>query len=381
MTINTRAPVGRRRFLQLAGAGTALTVLQTGFGRSAFAADRRLTWISPRGYVETPDDFHYRIAEKLDFFGDLKVDYLPGPQDGTASIKFVDQDKADSGAPSPGVFALGIDKGLDLAFVFAKHPVDIFSFAFRKGQGVKDPKDLAGKSVLLGSIGWKPIVDSELAQIGVDPSKVTSVEAGAGWAQALAAGNGDAALVWEGLRSQWTAKGLDFDYLSLVKTSKFPANGEIIKKSALADPAKRQLYADYVRGLAKGYAFAYANPRAAAAIVDEAFPSIAASGTPAQRTEYIVQLSNVTRGPFTESKGWGYQDVSQYQAFFDVALKIGTISKPIDASKVVLNDLVAYANDFDHAALKTQAEAYPLPDAYKSVDIAEIRARDPVAFL
>lgn len=90
MTINTRAPVGRRRFLQLAGAGTALTVLQTGFGRSAFAADRRLTWISPRGYVETPDDFHYRIAEKLDFFGDLKVDYLPGPQDGTASIKFVD---------------------------------------------------------------------------------------------------------------------------------------------------------------------------------------------------------------------------------------------------------------------------------------------------
>ncbi len=159
-----------------------------------------------------------------------------------------------------------------------------------------------------------------------------------------------------------------------------PANGEILKKSELADPAKRQLYADYARGLAKGYAFAYANPRAAAAIVDEAFPSIAAAGTPEQRTEYIVQLSNTTRGAHTEKEGWGYHDISQYQTFFDVALKIGTISKPIDASKVVLNDLIAYANDFDKAALKAEAEAYPLPDAYKAVDIDAIRARNPVAY-
>ncbi|WP_208948529.1 ABC transporter substrate-binding protein [Segnochrobactrum spirostomi] len=373
--------VNRRRLLQLSAAGTALTVLQVGFGRGAFAdTGPALTWISPRGYVETPDDFHYRIAEKLGFFGDLKVEYLAGPQDGTASVKFVDQGQAQLGAPSPGVFALGVDHGLDIAFFFAKHPVDIFSFAFRKGQAVKDPRELAGKTVLLGSIGWKPIVDAEVAQVGVDPATVNSVEAGAGWAQALAAGNGDAALVWEGLRSQWAAQGLDFDYLSLVKTSKFPANGEILKKSSLADPAKRQLYADYARGLAKGYAFAYANPRAAAAIVDEAFPSIAGKGTPEERTEYIVQLSNTTRGPYTDTKGWGYQHVPQYQEFFDIALKIGTISKPIDASKVVLNDVVPYANEFDKAALKAQAEAYPLPDAYKAVDIAAIRARNPVAY-
>jgi NitT/TauT family transport system substrate-binding protein len=164
-----------------------------------------------------------------------------------------------------------------------------------------------------------------------------------------------------------------------VKTSKFPANDEILKKSELSDPQKRKLFAQYARGLAQAYAFTYANPRAAAQIVDEAFPSIAASGTPAQRTEYIVQLSNTTRGPYTDTKGSGYQHIPQYQAFFDVALKTGTISKPIDASRVVLNDLVPEANDFDHAAVKAQAEAYPLSDAYKSVEIAEICARNPVA--
>ena len=145
-------------------------------------------------------------------------------------------------------------------------------------------------------------------------------------------------------------------------------------------PQKRKLFVAYARGLAQAYAFTYANPRAAAAIVDEVFPSIAAVGTPAQRTEYIIQLSNTTRGPFTETKGWGYHDISQYQTFFDVALKIGTISKPIDASKVVLNDLVPEANDFDHAAVKAKAEAYPLPDAYRTVDLVEICSRNPVAY-
>jgi NitT/TauT family transport system substrate-binding protein len=371
----------RRRMLKLSAGGAAVSLLRFDAPGPALAAGSgSLVWVSPRGYVETPDDFHYRVAVKLGYFGDLKVEYLGGPQDGTANVRFVDQGQADLSAPSPGVFALGVDKGLDIAFFFAKHPVDIFSFAFRKGQAVKEPAELVGKSVLLGSIGWKPIVDSEVAQVGVDPSKVNSVEAGAGWAQALAAGNGDAALVWEGLRSQWNAKGLDFDYLPLVKTSKFPANGEILKKSLLQDPEKRKLYLAYAKGLGQAYAFAYANPRAAAAIVDEVFPSIAAIGTPAQRTEYIVQLSNTTRGPFTDSKGWGYHDVSQYQTFFDIAQKIGTISKPIDASKVVLNDLVPEANDFDHGAVKAAAEAYPLPDAYKSVDLAEIRARNPVAY-
>lgn len=373
-------PVSRRRLLKLSVGGTAVSLLRLNAVHPAYAAGASLQWVSPRGYVETPDDFHFRVAQKQGYFGDLKVTYLGGPQDGTANVRFVDQGQADLSAPSPGVFALGVDKGLDIAFFFAKHPVDIFSFAFRKGQGVKDPKELAGKSVLLGSIGWKPIVDLEVAQVGVDPAKVKSIEAGAGWAQALAAGNGDAALVWEGLRSQWSAKGLDFDYLPLVKTSKFPANDEILKKSELSDPQKRKLFAQYAKGLAQAYAFTYANPRAAAQIVDEVFPSIAATGTPEQRTEYIFQLSNATRGPYTDTKGWGYQHIPQYQAFFDVALKIGTISKPIDASKVVLNDLVPEANDFDHAAVKAQAESYPLSDAYKSVEIAEIRARNPVAY-
>ena len=68
---------------------------------------------------------------------------------------------------------------------------------------------LAGKTILLGSIGWKSICDPELAQLGVDPASVQYAEAGAFWGQALLQGQGDAALSWEGLRAQWTGQGLD----------------------------------------------------------------------------------------------------------------------------------------------------------------------------
>lgn len=380
-TGKTLVPLSRRRVLQLAAAGGATVTITSVLPlRPALAAGRSLTWISPRGYVETADDFHHQIALKLGYYGDLAVDYLPGPQDGTATVKFPDQGQSDLGSPGPGVFSLGIDKGLDLTYIFSKHPVDIFSFAFRKGEAVRDVHELEGKSVLLGSIGWKPIVDAELAQFGIDTTKVESLEAGQGWGQALAAGNGDSALVWEGLRAEWHAKGFDFDYLSLTRQSRFPANGEVVKGATLADPEKRQLYSDYARGLAKGLEFAWNNPVAAAAIFAETYPQVAAKLTPESITEHVVQLSNTTRGPLTAQKGWGFHDISQYQTFFDVALKIGTISKPIDASKVISNDLIAYANDFDHGAVKADAEGYPLPAAFKAVDLAPILGRNPRAY-
>jgi NitT/TauT family transport system substrate-binding protein len=264
--------------------------------------------------------------------------------------------------------------------VFSKHPVDIFSFAFRKGQAVSDPKGLVGKTVALGSIGWKPIVDTELAQFGIDPASVTCIEAGPGWGQTVAAGKADAALVWEGQRVTWASEGLDFDYLLAFHQSRFPANGEDVARATLADKDKRAIYADYLRGYAMGLEFGLHNPRAAAAIVHKRFPQLDGTITPTASTEHIVQLTNVTRGPLTATKGWGYHDISQFQLFFDIALKTGQIGKRIDASHVVTNELIDYANDFDHAKVKADAESYPLPAEYKAVDIDAIRQRQPARF-
>lgn len=56
--------------------------------------------------------------------------------------------------------------------------------------------------MLLGSAAWQSICDPMFAAVGVDPRKITYVEAGwPTWTTALAGGQGNACLAWEGLRA------------------------------------------------------------------------------------------------------------------------------------------------------------------------------------
>ena len=372
--------LSRRRLLEIGRGGVTVSLASALLPCSAGAATRTLQWIAPRGYVETLDDWFHWSARANGYYGDLDVVYQSGPRDGTACVTLIDQGRADASSPAPGVFALGLDRGMDILMVFSKHPVDIFSLAFRKGEAVGDVAALKGKTVVLGSIGWKPIIDTELAQFGIDPASVNCVEAGPSWGQALAQGRGDAALCWEGQRATWHAEGLDFSYLLLFQKSRFPANGEDISRAELKDPAKHAIWADYLRGYAMGLEFGLHNPRAAAHIVDLQFPQLARTIPPEASTEHIVQLTNVCRGPFTAARGWGWMDPAQFQFFFDAYAKTGQITRRIKAEDVISNEFVAHANDFDHAKVRADAENYKLPPEYAAVDLGPIRARNPARF-
>src|SRR5690606_18349258 len=257
--------MSRRYFLQVTGSGL---VTATALGGSALQARAEpydtFTWISPRGTLEVLDDYPYWSALKMGYFGDLKTEMQPGPSDGTATVKFVDVGQADMGFPSPGVFSFAIENGMNLKSVFHMGARDTFSIAFRKGEGTRDLKQLEGKTILLGSAAWQSIVDPMLAAQGVDITKVNYVEAvWPAWATALAAGQGDAALSWEGLRAEWIANGLEFEYWLGVQHSKLPANTFVVRSADLEDPDRKAFLEKYLRGWAMGLEFGYLNPRAA----------------------------------------------------------------------------------------------------------------------
>ncbi len=364
--------ISRRLLIQTTAGGIA--VLSLGRRGALAAADAgRVRWVSPRGTIEVLDDYPYWVGKKLGYFGDIATTLEPGPLEATATVKLVDQGQADMGYPSPGVFSLGLEQGIKLTSVFQMGAYDVFDIAFRKGERPADIKSLQGKTVVLGSAGWQAICDPWFAQAGLQPGSIKYVEAGNGWAQALAQGKGDAALSWEGLRAQWKGQGLHFDYVLGQSFSKFPANSFVIRTSDFTDPSKKQLYENYLRGWAMGLEFGYQNPRAATHIVMQHFPGLASQMTPAIATESMMQLANVFRGDFAKRQGWGWHDLDSWRLFLTTIYKIGQVSHEIDPASVIKNDYVAGANAFDKAKVASDAQAYKLPPEYQAVDVQTIR--------
>ncbi len=368
--------IGRRRLLTLSATGVSALALGTITGiREAHAAET-VRWVSPRGTVEVLDDYPYWIAKKFGYFGDIETTLEPGPSDATATVKLVDQNQADVGYPSPGVFSLGLAQGIPLVSVFHMGGSDVFCFAFRKGQKPASLKELEGKTVVLGSAGWQSICDPMLKAAGVDVTKIKYVDAGwPTWGTALMSGQGDAALSWEGLRAQWKGQGLDFDYWLGRDFSKLPANSFVIRKADFEDAAKKDMYERYFRGWAMGLEFGRMNPRAATQIVMEQFPGLSSQMTPDVAVESQMQLANVFAGRWEERKKWGYHLPESWQLFFDVGREIGQITGDFKLEDVVKNDYVDAANAFDAAKVKADADGFALSEAYKAVKVDEIAKR------
>ena len=376
MRTTLSAPLSRRRMLQVS-AGGVISVGAMGLMRPAMAApyDRPFTWISPRGTLEVLDDYGFWVAKKMGYFGDLSIDMQPGPSDGTATVKFVDVGQADMGFPSPGVFSFALAEGMALKSVFHEAARDTFSLAFRKGEGPADIKGIEGKTILLGSAAWQPIVDPMLAAQGVDISTITYVEAGwPTWGTALAGGQGDAALAWEGLRAEWIATGLEFEYWLGVQNSPLPANTFVVRAADLEDADKKAFMEQYLRGWAMGLEFAEHNPRAAVQAVFDQFPTLASNVGPALGTTSILQQMNVFRGDWENRQGWGWHDMASWQTFFDLSAQVAGNATPLVATEVCTNDLIPGANTFDAAQVKTDAEAVGLSEEMAAVDVEAIRA-------
>lgn len=370
-------PISRRTFLQVTGTGAVVaspiggSILRPG---SARAADP-ITWISPRGTLEVLDDYGYWVGKSMGYFGDLETVMEAGPSDGTATVKFVAVGQADMGFPSPGVFSFAIENDMKLKSVFNMGAVDVFDFAFRKGEGVSDIKELEGKTVLLGSAAWQAITDPMFAAAGADPKKINYLEAGwPQWGTVLQSGQGDAALAWEGLRADWEGKGLEFEYWLGQHHSPFPANVFVVREADLEDADKRANLEKYLRGWAMGLEFGHLNPRATTQVVFEQFPVVKKNLGPTLGTESMMQLARVFRGDMSQREGWGWHDMAKWNSFFGTLESIGQIKKPVKAADVVTNDLIGPANTFDMAKVKADADGFVLSDDMAAVDLASIEA-------
>jgi NitT/TauT family transport system substrate-binding protein len=371
----TSSRITRRQFMQRAATlGLSIPMLSAAGGLSAYAQEtkNKVVWVSPRGTLEVLDDYPYWVAKKFGYFGDIETELLPAIIEATSSAKAVADNQADMSYVSPGVLSISVEAGIDIVSVWQMPSLDVFDIALPKGnpQAITTLKDLEGKTVLLGDQGWSSIVDPMIAQAGGDPTKVKYTSSGSTWGQTLASGQGDAALTWEGLRAQWKAGGLDFDYILGKDWSKFPSNSFQIRRSDFEDASLKDLYTNYLRAWAMGLEFGYLNPRAATQITMEA-PEISTALNDTFKDKNIAvesmwQLQTVYRGNWDSREGWGWHDFEGWNLFLTTIKDIGQLTQDITAEDILTNDFVAGGNEFDHEQVKADAEGFALSAEFEA---------------
>ncbi len=334
---------------------------------SAYARTNKadlVRWISPRGTLDVMDDYELWVAIKQGFFAKhrLQVELIAGPiSDALATTKFVAQHKADMGYPSPGVLTASIDGGIPVISAWEMMNGQVFDFSLPPNSTITSPKQLAGKTIALGSAGWSVIVDPMLVEIGVDPKSVKYVNAGAQWSTAVAQGKVDAGLAWEGLRAQLLGQGIKLKFLIGQKFSKFPSNSYAIRKADLSNAQLRDVYTRFFRAMVEGFEFTRANPRAAAQITYDTRPALAKTLSPQLALDSMVQLASLYGLSRRHGQGYGFHNTASWRSYLHVIFKLGQTKRLLTPAEVFTNQFVKPANSGARVALAhKQARAFKL---------------------
>jgi NitT/TauT family transport system substrate-binding protein len=366
----------RADFLKRAAAAgiglSLLSGLEAASGLAADTATQTVRWISPRGTLDVMDDFDLWVPIQMGYFSKLGISakLIGGPStDALACTKFVAQNQADMGYPSPGVLTASIDSGIAVKSIWDMISGQVFDFALPTNSTIKSVKDLKGKKIALGSPGWSTIVDPILVGAGVDPKSVHYVNAGNQWAQATESGQADAGLAWEGLRAQWAGQGLKLKYLIGTAFSKQPSNVYSVRASDLSDKAKVDLYTRFLQGMIMGLEFAKANPRAAAQITYSSRPALQKSLKPQPAYDSFLELAEAYGTSHRAGQGWGFHSPVGWSGYLNVVHKLGQTKKLLSPSDVYTNALVATSNaKADKATAIADAKAFKLNSAFQAVD-------------
>jgi NitT/TauT family transport system substrate-binding protein len=330
-------------------------------------------WISPRGTLDVMDDFNLWVAQKEGFFAkhNIAVDLIPGPlTDALATTKFVAQHKADMGYPSPGVLTASIDGGIGVISCWEMIAGQVFDFSLPANSKIKSPKQLAGKSIAVGSPGWSVIIDPMLVEVGVHPKSVHYLNAGAQWSAAVAQGHADAGLAWEGLRGQLLGQGLKLKFLIGQKFSKFPSNSYAIRKADLKNTHMRDVYTRFFMAMVEAFEFTRANPRAAAQITYVARPNLAQTISPQLALDSMMELASGYSLSRRRGNGYGYHYTSSWKTYLKVVHQLKQTNALLTPKQVFTNEFVKPANSGARsAAARAKGHNFKLNAAFAKTKV------------
>lgn len=338
--------------LLAAGSAQAQTLLQVGWCGTAIS-----TGAAP-----------FAVAEKMGWFaqGGLKVRLIPLPgsadcvrQTATGAVAYT--------LPSPEAVAIIRQQGVKVRYFYTAYQSSIFSVVVPENSPIQSMAELKGKTIGVTSMASAGVVVAKVLarDAGLNPdTDIRIVVAGEGAQTAALLRNKQIDALSQFDAAYGLLENIGVKVRPLKddeRIARFPGNGLIALESRLAGH-----YAEAValaRGLAMGTLFTQTNPKAAVQATFELYPQTKPTGKTdadalAAGLRPLAAMLHAWDPASSGATNYGELVATNYDAYMDFLVKAGVLKQAAPRGEMFTADVIAEANQFDHAAVVKAAKEY-----------------------
>ncbi len=279
------------------------------------------------------------VDEDKGFYRAQGIDLTFAPGAGSAdAIRNILAGQADVAFTDPGSFFSALDKGEKLRAIYDIYPQNVFNVVSLKGSGITKPSDLNGKKIGVYSLasGTRQALQVLLHTAGLAESDVTVVVTGLLNFAPLMQGQVDATAATDTGLLIGRRRGLPV--VNVLEVGKYlPVSSDLFVVRDEVYERKRAVLQRFLRAYRDAAAWMIARPEEAAQL---AVKRAIDGSDPALNLEIIRLRNTASASELTRRSGLGAIDVASLQAAADAYRKLGLVSKAIDVSRVVSQDLL-----------------------------------------
>jgi len=295
-----------------------------------------LTKISlPMGYVANIQFAPFYVAVEKGYFKDVGIEITFDYKFETDGVALVGANNVPFAVVSGEQVPLARAQGLPIVYVAAwyqKYPVAVVS---KTSQNIQTPADLKGKKIgLPGLFGANYIgLDALLYSAGLTEKDVTLDSIGFNQVAALAADREQAASVYAANEPvQLKAQGYSINEMQVADYVKLASNGIITNEKTISE--NPNLVRGFVKAFLHGLSDTIANPDEAYTISTKYVDTLAGADKNVQMEILMRSIDE------WKTSHLGMSDPQAWQNMNDTLLKMGSITKSLDVSKMFTNNFV-----------------------------------------
>ncbi|MEV5893633.1 ABC transporter substrate-binding protein [Nonomuraea fuscirosea] len=310
------------------------------------------SWNSGYTTLVVPEAEGYFKDEGLD----VKVQLFPS---GTQSAQQLAAGGADIGLMTGEPVAIGHAKNLGLVYFASYYPHWIYSLQLPQGSAVRSIADLKGKKIgvtaVASSGGTFARTALELNGMTENAAGLVPIGAGAQQINAIKSGQVDALSLWDTQYAIVEDAGIELTPLPVPQTASIWGGGFAATRKTIDE--KKDVLERFGRAIAKGFAFAQANPEAAIRDLWKLHPETRGTGPEKDAMASQVKILKVRLADQgIEDDDWGRIDPKAATGMVEFMASAGLVGQAFPATEIYTTDLLDAINDFSYDDIRKQAK-------------------------